>query len=265
MIRAGLSRLVSALAIGAAALLGAPGLPAAETLVAATSTSTVMINSNFAGTDITVFGTIDRDAATVSRVRGYDVAVILTGPKETVVTRRKERSLGIWVNRANRTYVEVPSFYAALTSAPLKGLADPATLRRLQIGTDNIILPERIAGGVEIDAGDGEFRRAFLRLKTHAGLYADYPSGTTFIAPNLFRATVPIPANVPVGRYRVRIVLLSDGQPLTETAMELDVVKAGFEQQMFELATHSSLVYGLGAVILALFTGWLAGVVFRRD
>lgn len=261
----GSGRLRSRAAGGLLALASLAAPAEAETLVTATSTNTVMINSNFTGTDITVFGTIERDTATVSRARGYDVAIVLTGPAETVVTRRKERSLGIWVNRANRTYPGVPSFYAALTTVPFAELADAAVLKRLQIGTPNLRFVERVAGGTEPVADDDEFRTAFLRLKTRAGLYTDYAGGTKFIASNLFRAVVPIPANVPVGRYHLRVALLSAGAPLTETAMELEVVKAGFEQEMADLSSHFPLVYGIGAVIVALFTGWIAGVVFRRD
>ena len=42
----------------------------AESLVTAVSSDTVSIESNFTGTEIVVFGTIERDARTVSRRRG---------------------------------------------------------------------------------------------------------------------------------------------------------------------------------------------------
>ena len=43
------------------------------------------------------------------------------------------------------------------------------------------------------------------------------------------------------------------------------MAKIGFEQVTFELAQNYPLVYGVLAVILAIFTGWLAGVIFKKD
>src|SRR5690606_37114759 len=60
----------------------------AEQLIVALSAEEVRITSNFTGTSITVFGAIERDAATVSRAEFYDVVVAVKGPPETVVTRQ---------------------------------------------------------------------------------------------------------------------------------------------------------------------------------
>jgi len=38
----------------------------------------------------------------------------------------------------------------------------------------------------------------------------------------------------------------------------------GFERFVANSAKEYSLLYGLVCVILAVFTGWLSGVVFRR-
>ncbi len=83
-------------------VLATAGSAEAEKLTIALSTPEVTISSNFAGTAVTVFGVIDRDAKSVSGVGGYDIAVLLLGPRESVVARRKERILGIWANAASR-------------------------------------------------------------------------------------------------------------------------------------------------------------------
>ena len=40
--------------------------------------------------------------------------------------------------------------------------------------------------------------------------------------------------------------------------------KTGFENFVFVASRQQPLLYGLVCVVLALGTGWLAGVVFRR-
>lgn len=257
-------RAALAAALLVAGLLGRAGEAAAETLVFEPSSRRVEITSNFAGTTLTVYGTVERDAATVGRASGYEVAVMLIGPDGTTVTRRKDRIAGIWVNRDSRTY-HAPTFYAVATTRPVAEMAPPATLKAAQVGLDALILPETVPGGVEVLAGTVSFRDAYLRLQERSGRYAEYPSAVRRIGQNLWTVAFPIPAEVPVGRYRVRTVLFGDGALLAEESSEIEVMKSGFEQQVAELAADRSMIYGLVSVVVALLTGWLGGVLFRRD
>ena len=65
---------------------------AAERLVTSISRHQVMVNSSFTGTSIVLFGTVEPDTPTSRRrATGYDVVVTVTGPKQTIVERRKEK------------------------------------------------------------------------------------------------------------------------------------------------------------------------------
>ena len=256
--------MIRRLALAASLVLGLALPAAAETLIAAVSAHRVAITSNFAGTDLTIYGSVERDGLTVSRASGYDIAVMLVGPRRTVVTRRKDRVLGLWINRDWRTY-DAPSFYSVATTRPIETIATPQVLDAHQIGLANLILPEGVPGGVEVMAGAAEFRDAFLALQKKSGHYTEYPSAVKLLGPHLFTVTLPIPADVPVGRYAARVVLISDGAPLAEHVSEVEVSKSGFEQQVADLASQRSIVYGLISVLIALTTGWLGGVLFRRD
>ena len=235
----------------------------AEQLTIALSTPEVKINSNFTGTAVTIFGVIERDSATVGRAAGYQIAVLVRGPGENVVARRKDRILGVWANSASETFVAAPSFYAISTSTALSALTSPDRLRRLQLGFDNIGFTDARRPGSNDPAAD-RFREAFRRLKQEAGLYSE-ATGVDFIGDTIFRTTVWIPANVPVGNYRASVMLFADGTPLATAEDRIVISKTGFEQFMFAVSRQQALLYGLATVILALFTGWLAGVIFRRD
>lgn len=260
-----LLRRLGAVALFVAAVAGvAGGAVRAETLIAAASSDRIEIHSNFSGTSLTVYGSIERDAGTVGRAGAYDVAVILMGPERPVVTRRKDRVVGLWVNRDARTY-HAPSFYAAATTRAVADTASPQILAAARVGIDALILPESVPGGVEVLAGTTEFQNAFLRLQRRAGLYAEYPGAVKLLGPHLFSVTMPVPAEVPVGRYRARVVLFGDGIPLAEQALDITVAKTGFEQTVADLAGQWPVAYGLLSVAIALVTGWLGGVLFRRD
>ena len=73
------------------------------------------------------------------------------------------------------------------------------------------------------------------------------------------------PANVPNGTHVVRAHLFRDGVFIAEKALPLRVMKTGLEQMISSAAHNNALAYGGLSVLLALLTGWLASVVFRKD
>ena len=250
-------------ALAAALILAAAGSAEAEKLTVALSTPEVTINSNFTGTTVTVFGVIDRDARSVSGVGGYDIAVLLLGPRETVVARRKERILGIWANAASETFEAAPSFYALSSSVKAEDLATAPVLERLQLGFDNITF--RYSGRVVANDPEADrFREAFIRLKDRAGLYHQ-GVGVSFIGSLIFRTTFYLPANIPVGSYTADAYLFSDRLLIARADDKLRVSKTGLEDTLSMFARNQSLLYGLICVALALTVGWLGGVIFRRD
>src|SRR5262249_6875421 len=115
------------------------------------------------------------------------------------------------------------------------------------------------------DAADDPFRRALLRLEGKRGLYREEPNGVTFLTPALYRASIPLPAEVPVGLYDVDVKLFADGAMIARTNSALEVYKSGFEQVVTTAARDHGLLYGVTLVVMALATGWFASVIFRRD
>lgn len=231
----------------------------AETLVVSISSHRVAIQSNFTGTEVVLFGTVERDERTVARSGPLDVAVVVKGPRTDVVARRKESFLGLWLNADKRTFANVPSYLAILSSRPLDDIVEPAQRARLGLGLEHVL------GQVSEAQDAAGFREGVLRLKTRAGLWREAGQGVAFINNTLFRATVPLPANVPIGNFDVDVFLLSNGLPLSRTSTALEVVKVGFEDRVAEYARSYSLAYGVGSAVLAVLCGWLASVAFRRD
>ena len=251
------------LALAIALALGAPAQ--AERLITTLSTSRVLIYSNFTGADVVLFGSVERDAQTVARRGGYDIVITVTGPREDILTFRKERVFGIWVNADSRTFVKAPSYLTVLSNRTITDIADINTLRRTQTGLARILLPQEISGDIADSIRDDPFRQAFLRLKVERNLYRETQNGVTFLTPALYRAAIPIPDNAPTGSYEVDVKLFADGALLARTQTALEVVKVGFEQVVANAARDYGLFYGLATALMALMTGWLASVVFRKD
>jgi uncharacterized protein (TIGR02186 family) len=236
----------------------------AERLTVAVSTPDIAISSNFTGAPVTVFGVIEPDAARpIAADAHYGVAIVVLGPSETVVARRKDRVLGIWLNTASRTIGGAPAFYALSASGPADGLASDAVLKRLQIGVDNVGFVY-VGQSIATDPETLEFRDAFQRLKRDSGLYTE-TAGVSFIGNAIFRSTTFLPANIPVGRYTVLAYVFAGGELIAHAEDKIDVTKTGVEGSMAAFARNQSLVYGIICAGLALFVGWAGGVIFRRD
>jgi len=251
---------IPALAIALVLAFAAATPAAAERLVFALSSHRVLINSSFSGAELVLFGTVEPNGAERQNP-DYDVVVTVTGPKQDVVTRQKERVLGIWVNADSRTFIDTPAYLAVLSNREIDAIANRDTQRRLQIGIDNTVISGD-SGGI---ANTDPFRAAFLRLNRQHGLYREDSKGVTFLTPNLFSAGIQLPANSPIGIYRVEVRLFLDGKLLASQDSALEIVKVGFEQFVASAARDHGFIYGLATVGLAIMTGWLAAVVFRRD
>jgi uncharacterized protein (TIGR02186 family) len=70
---------------------------------------------------------------------------------------------------------------------------------------------------------------------------------------------------VPIGTYLVEIRLFSDDALVARTDTAFDIVKVGFEQFVATTARQDGLFYGMVTAFMALMTGWMASIVFRKD
>ncbi|GLH78649.1 membrane protein [Bradyrhizobium sp. SSBR45G] len=247
-------------------LLGAGAEPAhAERLIASVSNHRVTVTPNYAGEELVLFGSVEKDAQTPPGRTTYDLVVTVRGPRADMVTRRKERRFGIWINTDARQFLKVPGYLALFANRPFDAMAAPEVQRRQQLGLNNVLLTQRVGPDYADVVPNDAFRSAFVRLQSQHGLYREDTSAVTFLTPTLFRTGIPLPAAVPIGTYEVEIKLLADGTLVTKTETAFEIVKVGFEQFVATNARQNGFVYGLVTTAMALMTGWMASIVFRRD
>lgn len=234
-----------------------------ETLEIGTSTNEIAITSDFRGADLTVFGALGNVDQLLLAIGQYDIVVTLEGPRENMTVRRKERLFGIWINRQSLNFDHVPISYSLASTRAVGTIAPAHDLTRLGIGAEYLSLNP--VGYLSGPARIGEFQDAFLALQQASGLYQPVNAGVRFVSNNLFRATLKLPANIPDGVHVVHAYLFKSGTFLTEKQLRLRVVKTGLEQAITDAAHNQPLLYGTFSVALALLTGWLASLIFRRD
>ncbi len=252
------------IALGASATALAQQPVNKETVEIGLSTDTIAITSGFRGTDLTVFGALDNADPLIQRQGRYDVVVILQGPERDFVVRRKDRFFGIWINMESVTFQHIPASYSLASTRSLQDITTPKVFAQLGLGVNNIFY-EPTPDGFESSAALKEFSTELPRLKLKQKLYSQRMGDVQFLSSTLFRATLSLPANVPVGKHVARAYLFRNGEFLRESTTSLNIVKAGLEFRIYRAANQHSLLYGLFAVFLAVITGWMGRLVFRKD
>jgi uncharacterized protein (TIGR02186 family) len=237
--------------------------PNPEAIQIGLSTDRVAITADFSGADLTIFGALENADPLINRQGRYDVIVVLEGPARPVVVRRKDRFLGMWINMDSETFLNVPVSYSVATTRAPQDITDPNNYRQLSLGADNIHIQPLDSEGnpARID----EFKQALRNRKVATGLFSLRVGGVEFLSQTLFRATLTLAPNVPVGTHKARAFLFRNGVFIKESSAQLSIVKAGFEQRLARAALDYSFFYGVFAVALAMLTGWLGRIIFRRD
>lgn len=235
-----------------------------ETVEADVSTRSVSVTSNFSGTEIVIFGAVDYSRQDTAEAGIYDIIVVVEGTHEPLVARRKSNVAGIWINTDSVEFSSVPSYYAIASTRPIDEIADERMLREQQIGLNHV--PMTVASNTRAlkDEELAEFREAVIRIKKDSGLFLTKAYGVAFIGRSLFRTTIDLPANVPVGPLRTKVYLFRAGNLLADYEAHVTMRREGIEAFLHTFAFERPLLYGLFAVALAVMAGLLASMFFKR-
>jgi uncharacterized protein (TIGR02186 family) len=183
----------------------------AERLITSISSSRVLITSSFAGTELVLFGAIERDGTSISRSGTYDVVVIVKGPNASAVVREKQRIGLIWANANQRKYADLPGYLSFSSSRPIADVTSQPLRERFQLSVNDLVASR---GGPALAVLEPErFHSALIRLKSAGGLFQTHERGVVFLAPNLFRAAIALPATAPLGNYEASVTVFADGAP----------------------------------------------------
>lgn len=214
----------------------------------------VEIGSFFEGAQVELQGTIPGGAAAVVEVLGN------TASEELL---RKGRRAGLWMSVGEIRVHNVPSLYLELSSSPkipeLTGTETPWGFAALQ---------REVKFSGSIEAGEqAKFFQEFLELKQHERIYRILPGSLKISAAQEGRSAVwgiiPLPAKVPTGKYQVRLSVLQDGHLLGQKVTALTVKMVGFPAMLADMAHQQGALYGVLAVIIAIVTGFLMGILFK--
>ena len=249
---------------GGAAIVGLMSLAlmaqAKPVLVPDVSARRIEIRYSFTGAQLLLFGAILYPRGRLPE-RTPDIAVVLRGPVEPILVREKQKIAGIWMNAESERFRSAPAFYAVASSQPLAKLLDERTAAIYEMGVGNLQLSP---GGGALPEKERRFEAGLLDLRQREGLYSENPRGVEITERVLYRATIAIPSQVPVGTYTAETFLIDQGRVVAVATRDIEIDKSGFERFIAIAAQHYSFLYGLTAVLMSLLLGWAAAAIFRR-
>ena len=147
-------------------------------------------------------------------------------------------------------------------SRPIAKIADGKTaaiyelgLPWLQLSPTEVIDPKSL----------GRFAGGLVDLMMRKGLYRQDEGGVKVKEQVLYQARIDLPSNVLTGRYTAETFAVARGRVVASAISEVEVRKLGFEGAVAQFSRNYSFLYGLIAVAISVFMGWLAGRVFNLD
>lgn len=225
---------------------------AARTLVADLSSYHIEIDSAFTGEELLLFG---------ARNGTGDVLISVRGPETRFTVRKKERVMGVWMNREQVTFPPLPQFHLFASSKDFNDIQALPLLTALEIG------PEYLSFGLD-DALPSEVRRAFMNALLDQlygeSLYSKQDGTLSFMGETLFKARLPFPDTLPRGEYSAEVYLIDKGQLVSMQSIPLHVYKSGLDAFLYDFAHNLPAIYGLAAVLIALLVGWGVNYLFDR-
>ncbi len=251
--------LLAALAV---AFVLAAGPARAEKLVSVLSNTTIQVTSSFAGETLTLFGNVEPDPGSGTPfVEGpFHIIVVIEEPLTDQVARRKTNVFGVWLNTQQVVFHDFPSYFRVLSSGRIEDITDKTTLAIEDI--DPLAQARHSA-----DSGWWDsvvFGQALVRLMTERGFYGTTENGVRFLSNTAYSAQVVLPNDIPNGPYIAKTFVFKDRQIVARAVEGFAVRKIGFERFLYTAAMQYPLLYGIVCVVLAIGTGWLGRVIFRR-
>jgi uncharacterized protein (TIGR02186 family) len=221
-------------------------------IVADVSPRKIDIDPNFKGTKLLVYG---------ARNDAGNIVVVIRGPREKRVLRKKGRVLGIWTNVKNVEIDDFYTYYAVASLKPLSSIQNDSLLKQLEIGEQNIDLSDE--QGIKPTSME-KVKEAIIDLMHKKNLYSKNNYEMSFWGETLFRTFFDFPKNIPNGTYNIDIYLFNEGLLRTYQTMPVIVEKVGIEEFINETAHKRPLLYGLICVQLALAIGLIVGALFAK-
>ena len=215
----------------------------------------IEIQTNFNGKEVIIFGLTEPEFETLLTIRG---------PEEYKKLQKKERIFGIWVNNNKIIYRNLPSIYFIAASAPVTQILDEENIVKDSLYFEPMIINLMSQRNFNFSKENNEkmWSKNLINIKQKNNFYKEYE--IKIVDDKLFQTRVFFPANTIPGNYQINIYQIKDKKIVSKKNKSINIIKSGIGNELFNLAHNNPITYGILCIVFAIFSGFLAAVVFRR-
>ncbi|PEQ13946.1 hypothetical protein B2G71_06505 [Novosphingobium sp. PC22D] len=239
-------------------LLLALGAARDPILVPEVSQHEIRLRQGFTGTELLLFGAILNPQG-ARAAQDYDIVVVLKGPTQSIVVREKSKVAGIWINADSTELRSAPSYYAVASTRPISEIVDDKTAAIYELGLKWLQLSP--IGAIDTEE-QARFAKGLVELNESNGLYRQEEGAVKVSEQVLYQARIQLPSQVPTGTYTAETFAITDGRVVASASSTVVVQKLGIERAIADFAQDYGFLYGLLAVAISVFMGWVAGRLF---
>jgi hypothetical protein len=195
---------------------------------------------------------------------GAEAVVEVVGRANTQKLLRKGRRGGLWMSVGETEVSGAPSLYLVMsTNSELLAGSPPD----LPWGYGALAHEVRFTGEPSA-AEQANLLAEFIKLKESEKLFGTFPGALTLSpAPDgqyNVKGTFFLPGTVKPDAYKVSLSVLRAGTVVDRSDTQLTVAMVGFPALLWKLAWNHGVLYGIVAVVIAFFTGFVMGYVFKK-
>jgi len=233
-------------------LIMLPLQAAARPIISDLSERKVDINAGFTGKELLLYG---------ARVEAGQIAIVIRGPEDKFMVRKKERVAGMWINTGSVKFYNVPQFYKISASRPLDKMGNDVLIDKLDISLDKKDFEHK----TKLNSAEVKEYKAALLKKMETDNLLDFDViNLPFLEGTLFRFRINFPEKVLPGTYTAEIYAFNEGNLVGMQSIPVIVEKAGIEATIHNFAIDYPAWYGLFAIFFAAAIGWAAGSLFKK-
>ncbi len=215
------------------------------------SPQTIYIGAQYNGKKLYVHGELKKDE---------DAIVQILGSEEESHFKQKGKVWGIfWMTVAHLNFKHSPSVFLVYAPPSLSN-----SIKKLGLGYETLFSKIKIE---PTPKNKKQILKEFLKLKEKDKLYAINKDGVKYSYKGdikNFQAIIYLPPKIPPGKYRIKVYKIDPNKQITGIEEDSFQIKlTGFPKFISDMAFNHSLIYGILAVIIAVFAGLLMGFLFK--
>jgi len=228
-----------------------PAGAATDQLVTHLDVDRVEVTTRFQGQRILLFGAVPT---------GSDVIIKMVSPTQEVELSRKSRFGPVWLEASHMSVFGAPELVYLISSRPLDKLFSAADRNTLGLTLQNELKSVITTGDASLTK---DWQPAFLYLKQKNRRYLVAGNAVELKDKRLFYAHMDLPAESPLGRYRLSIYLVRDGKVVRRQEEFLEVQEVSLEEWFSHVVQTYPWLFGVLFTLGMMVMGLVLGIVLR--